>query len=416
MLISDIKLVSSEAECELQAKVKTNAARKSFLLWYRFPRAFKNLIDPRNGDPFVAALLLPAMKAREALEIPAPVSPRLVSSAERIQAIYRNWNPGLSEVQVRAPVRRKEELSLGAAPSPVGLFFSCGVDSFYTLLRRTGSHPGGEETITHLIVLHGFDLFYGKRNSRVFDAVLTNARKVGRELGKSVLPIATNLRDFGDRFVHFGTLYHGAALASVGLALEQTFHRIYIASTHSSARLMPWGSDPVLDPLWSTERLSFMHADSEPRVDKIRHIVQFPTVLETLRVCTIHSYADIYNCGSCEKCLRTMVALHIVGALRKCKTLPDSIDVGLLRDIHLRDRNARSFIEELVDALGSSEIDLAMKSALEESLSGGTGSRVKRILFWAMNYFAAAYMPSLFPACHRIQRAFSGRSRIAMRK
>ena len=40
----------------------------------RFPRAFEQVIDSKNGDPFLPALLLPAMKINETLEIPAPVS------------------------------------------------------------------------------------------------------------------------------------------------------------------------------------------------------------------------------------------------------------------------------------------------------------------------------------------------------
>jgi hypothetical protein len=415
MLVSDIRLVSSETECELQAQVRTDSIRKPFVVRYRFPRKFENFISPENGDPFVAALLLPAMKTHEILEITAPVSPKLLHSVDEIQAIYTRWNPMLSEIEIRAPVRNQQLSAIGR-PSHAGLFFSCGVDSFYSLLKNIEGHQVDDGTITDLIVVHGFDIYFGRRTTKVFDDVLANAYKVGQCVSKNVLPVATNLRDFSGRFVDW-VLYHGAALASVGLTLESVFQEIHIASSHSNAQLMPWGSHPLLDPLWSTDRLSLIHDDCEPsRVDKIRFIAQFPMALETLRVCTLSTLSQLYNCGSCEKCLRTMVGLQIAAALQKCKTLPRSIDFGLLNSVLIRDQNAKSFIEELVTNLGSSECDLALRAALEGGLHASGASRVKRLFFWAMNYVSVVYAPSLFPMCNWIQRAFTSRSTRRMQR
>jgi hypothetical protein len=63
-----------------------------------------------------------------------------------------------------------------------------------------------------------------------------------------------------------------------------------------------------------------------------------------------------------------MVALHIAGALRKSRTLPNFIDLRVLREIHIT-RGVRLLNEELVANLGSSETDLAIKSSLQRTLS-----------------------------------------------
>jgi hypothetical protein len=388
-------VTSSKGWCELQAQIKSGAARKPFLLRYCFPETMREFLSVENGDPFLAALLLPAMKVGETLEIPAPVSERLLGSIPRIQSIYESWETTLRNVQVKAPVRQIQRWST-PKPSHRGLFFSCGVDSYYSLFKNLESHPRGEETITDLIVLRGFDLPFAGRDSTVFRTILSNARTVSRELRKNVLPVATNLRDFGVEFVRWDRLYHGAAMASIGLTLVNFFDRIYIASTFSHEQLHPWGSHPALDPLWSTERLSFSHdACGTRRTDKIRFIVQFPIVMDTLRVCTLRPFSgDVYNCGICEKCLRTTVGLHIAGALRKCRTLPNSIDLRLLRTIPVQEE-LRVFIEELMVDLGSSEEDVAIRSALEEALSLSTRSRPGR------EFFATPYRSLLLPIISR---------------
>jgi len=363
----------------------------------------EEFVSPENGDPFLVAVLLPAMNTNETVEIPAYVSPRLLRATDEIQALYKSWDKTLSQVRINARVRDEQSMVMHR-PSRKGLFFSCGVDSYYSLFKNLADHPEGEETITDLIVVRGFDIPFA-RDTAVFQTILSNARIVSRELRKNVVPVATNVRDFGTRFVHWGELYFGAALASVGLTLHRIFEKVYIASSYSYDELLPWGSHPALDPLWSTEGVSIIHDGCEARrVDKIRFIAQFPVVTDTLRVCTYRPFSgSIYNCGVCEKCLRTMVALHIAGALQKCRTLPNFIDLRVLRTIPIH-RGVRSLIEELVTSLSSSETDSATKSALEEALSQTARSQLRPALISPLLPLAA-YVPPVLRVWVRLWRA-----------
>jgi len=368
MEVEKIELVSSWRHCELRATVKSRALREPFVLWYRLPRRYRRYIDPTNGDPFVAALLLPAMRVGEPLRIPYAASPTLLRNLGRIQAIYREWDSTLSTVEVEIPTRNGSATP-PRRPAATGLFFSLGVDSFYTLLKKQQSDAAGDDAITHLIVVHGFDIYYGKWNTDLFSAVLDNAAAVARAVGKRLVPVTTNLRDLSDQFVSWGELCHGSALASTGLVLGRMLRKVYVAATHTHADFLPWGSHPLLDPLWSIESVSFLHDGAEVRrVDKIKFIARFPIVLETLRICFMNP-KNAYNCGQCEKCLRTMIGLHIAGALERCRTLPQSIDCELVRSIRIQNQNERAFVEECVNALGSSETDLVIRAALEEALS-----------------------------------------------
>ena len=394
MEVCSIEVSSRKGYCELQAQVRSDTARKPFLLRYCYPSAAQGFLRPNNGDAFLAAVLLPAMKTGETVEIPADVSPKLLHAVGEIQSVYRSWDKTLSKVQVKAHARDDQPM-LKQWPSRRGLFFSCGVDSYYSLLKNLADHPDGKDTITDLIVLRGFDIPFWRLGSDIFRTILVNARRASGEFQKNMLPVATNLRDFGARFVSWPSAYHGAALASVGLTLESVFERIHIAASFSHDQLFPWGSHPALDPLWSTESLAFSHDGGEAkRVEKIRFIARFPIVTDTLRVCTYRPFsAVIYNCGVCEKCLRTMVALHMAGALQRCRTLPNSIDLRELRSISVAE-DLRVYMEELVADLGSSGTDLAIKSALQEALSG---SRPPRSTIAALSVLLslAAYVPPL---------------------
>jgi hypothetical protein len=380
VIVSDVKVSSFKDWCELQARVKSDHARKSCLLRYCYPLEVQEFLAAENGDPFLPAVLLPAMRTGETVEIPGYVSPRLLRATDEIQAVYKSFDKSLSYTQIRAAAREER-------PSPMhrtsrkGLFFSCGIDSYYSLLTNLTNHPQDEETITDLIPVRGFDIpFTG--NPAVFRTVVANTRAVSREFRKNVLPVATNVRELAVRFVDWADLYVGAAMASVALSLEDVFEKVYIASSYSQDQLIPFGSHPALDPLWSTERLSIVHDACETqRVDKARFIAQFPVVTKTLRVCTYRPFSQsIYNCGICEKCQRTMVDLYVAGALHKCATLPNFIDLRLLRRIPIGG-GARSFVEELVARLGTSETDLAIKSALEEALSRSANLRRRRRAF-----------------------------------
>ena len=117
------------------------------------------------------------------------------------------------------------------ASSSIGLFFSLGVDSFYSLLRNLNKSEEPSETINHLIVIEGFDIRAKKGNLHLYQDVLNNSSKVARQFDLHVMPVSTNIRELTSDIVLLSWHdYFGAALASIGLHLEDYFSRFYIAS------------------------------------------------------------------------------------------------------------------------------------------------------------------------------------------
>ena len=129
---------------------------------------------------------------------------------------------------------------------------------------------------------------------------------------------------FTNRFVNWGKTCHGAVLASIALALGEGFTEVNIASTYDWEHLVPWGSHPKLDPLWSNGKLLLSHDGCEAtRLDKTRLVSEHPIALEALRVC-YENFDSLYNCGKCKKCLRTMDELQRCGALERCGSFPQN--------------------------------------------------------------------------------------------
>ena len=198
------------------------------------------------SDAVFAACLLPAMASASSLHVAGPVSPRLLSSAERIQEIFHAWAPDKLH-----PITVEADRPADSAPEPgtqVACFFSAGVDSFYSTLKHL-------DEVDALIFVYGFDV--GLSDEILRERVRTGVRNAAVELGKPLVEVETNLRAFSNQHVNW-ELFHGAALASIALLLQQTFRRIYVPSTLSYRQLIPWGSHPLVDPLWSTERIELV--------------------------------------------------------------------------------------------------------------------------------------------------------------
>lgn len=370
MKVSNIRLINEQEYCQLQADVKMDAlGGREFSLWYRFPVEFESFIDASCGDPFVAALLLPAMVTGEPLEVEAPVSPKLFDALYTIQDIFHCWEDSLTKIPVHVPER--SFINNKATPAQAASFFSTGVDSFYTVLKQLkGMERKGaaKRNLTHLVLIRGFDIPNEPAYNVFFERTLANAQVVAKALDKEVLPVATNIREWIQLFVDWGALGHGACLASVGLTLQNLFSEIFIASSYNYNNLFSWGSHPMVDPMWSVENLSIIHDGCEAgRLAKIRFIAQYPIVLETLRVCPqINSNApNVYlNCGRCSTCLDTMLSLHMAGALKECKVFPQTINLDLVRRVSITPPAMN--MAEVYHSLSSSESDQEIKSALKE--------------------------------------------------
>lgn len=317
-------------------------------LWWRFPAEYGDCLR-LNGDPLLPALLLPAMARGERLLIEAPVSEQLLANIPKIQDLFIQWHLPVRHIEVSAPVERNRS---GSGPA-VGCYFSCGVDSFYSLLKNDDLPAGDKARITHLIFLNGFDIKF-KRHA-LYQRIRSHIIGTSEMLDKRCVEASTNLKSFGAKSIAW-QFYWGSVLASIGLALGPLFNTVIVASSYAWHQQHPDGSHPELDILWSTERTSFLHDGCEvTRAEKIvTRVACSEMALEHLHVCWRNRNV-VYNCGVCEKCLRTMIALYARTGKTSWPNFSEPLQIENILALKDLSASAKLFAGENMDLLAGQD-------------------------------------------------------------
>jgi hypothetical protein len=325
-----------------------------------------------DASPFACALLLPAMKLGEDLVIRGSVSARLHAGMKEIIQIVSGWDIGLKPIDVIVDDLVPDRSTHGVT----GAFFSGGVDSFYTYLK----HKNDENPITHLMLARGYDI--DRRDSRLWKATLYNVGQIARAEHVTLVQIDSNVRSLTDPVLSW-TYSHGGCLAAAAMCLRNGIGLMYIPSSADAAHQALQGSHLAIDHLWSTEALSFVHDGSEAsRMNKIDwQIAHSQPALKYLRVCHANENGA-YNCGRCEKCLRTMVSLCAAGVLDKAETFPTAIDASRLAALdiagyadavfhreNLAALRARGLAPDLQEALGIALAKVAARDIRRQSIA-----------------------------------------------
>lgn len=306
-----------------------------------------------TGDALLAFLLPVAMATETRLAIKDEVDERLMRSQGRVQEILSFWFRNLNRVSVDAPTVRRQ-------PRPgISSFFSGGVDSTYTALQHRAE-------LTQLVFVHGFDTDENQNALRV--EISQRLGRAADTLGIPLVEISTTLRDLSDRFVGWA-FYHGAALAGIAHMLNSSIS--IVPATHTYVDVFEWGSHPLLDPLWSSGVVHVEHDGANvSRTEKIRTIVRDRQALSWLRVCYMNP-DQMYNCGKCEKCVRTMLSLHALGALEQAPTFSNHVDPSAVRRLRFLNRNSLAFAKENLQIL-----DGPLRRALLTAYVASTGRRM----------------------------------------
>lgn len=252
-----------------------------------------------SAEPFIAAMLMPAMARGSNIAISAEhaVSAEFLANIDKLQSIFILWYPKLTRIEIQA---RIEE----AAPAPQmgrALFFSGGLDACYGLLQN-------RQRIDHLVYVRGIDMQLG--DDELYQQCLSAVQEVAGEFGKSLVCVESNVRFF-IRQLSGGEMgwskSQGCGLGSIALALG--FPDIIISSSNTYDHLHSCGSHPLTDPLCSSRHVNIVHGGCEARRhEKLLYVSKNEFLLQRIRVC----WQDKgLNCGKCDKCLHYRMALTI---------------------------------------------------------------------------------------------------------
>jgi hypothetical protein len=323
-------------------------------------------------EAFCSAFLVPAMHARRVLRLQSPACDVWAGNLTPLtEAFARLWYDDAQPPLV-TPIARTT-----AGSTATALCFSGGVDAFYTLLQA--GLP-----VDRLVYVVGYDVKLRERQRA--EAVTHLVRDVAASLGIRSAIIATNLRRHP---LHKATPWlraFGGALAAIGHLLGAEAGRLLTSSDGLGHAHPEVGSRPDTDPLHGSRQMAIEHvAGSVTRLEKIRAIAADPIVQRHLRVCW-KNVGQSLNCGRCEKCVRTMVALDACGALGRFAGFAHGH--GLLAAID----GLPAFEEILVPFY---------EDSLRQGLSGPVAAATRRLLERSRSTATTAPTTTHAPACRK---------------
>ncbi len=308
-------------------------------------------------DFAVVAALFTAMREGRPMHVDGPVTATLLRNLEEFQEAWALWRSRLRRVPITAdqilPAREPEHRR--------GVFaVSGGVDGTFALLRHHGGRAGLRTARpVCATVVHGFDIPLGERSA--FERAHRGIAAVTGALGVPLATVRTNLRELlcADWNMEYHTAlaaclfqFRGLANVAVSGACEDYGHLI-----------LPWGSNPVTDPLLSGGGLE-LHTEGGgfTRTQRVRMICDYPDVAAKLRVCWEGPITG-GNCGHCEKCIRTKLNFMANGFEPLCfDERPTQAEI-----LGLTTRNAAqlAMLRELLASAGKNGVTAPWTTALK---------------------------------------------------
>ena len=362
MKVKNLQIKKSGKRVILEATLEFLSGREKDI-FLSIPKEYSHFVSD-SYDSFLASILVPCMKFKEDIVIVGEISSEFLASVRNVMLQLEKWNLGLSQVSIKANKVSKKEAKRLTKIKNSGLFFSGGVDSFYTFLKNKKEE---KSKINHFIFVLGFDIRL--EDKEMFAKVFRNIKTIAKKEGIKLIDVKTNIRDVLDKYTEWD-YSHGSAMAFISMALRNGFSKIYISGGLEAeyAPKRPYGTHPELDPLWSTNDLRFIHIGTDAtRMQKImKYVSKSKVALKYLRVCW-RGRKGQFNCGICEKCMRTMLSLYSAGVLHKCETLPKSIDKEILSNLVVPRKFFR-YYEENLNYLKKNKSNDSLIPAIEKCL------------------------------------------------
>ncbi|MBW3020093.1 hypothetical protein KY334_02245 [Candidatus Woesearchaeota archaeon] len=368
--------------------------RKEFseTLWFEFDKEYSKYIS-KNSNGFVANMMLLAMYLKEDIKVKGKISPKLEYGLKQVQKYFSFWK--VTDFQYGFPKKFHEikiipegytiEKTKGEGALCT---FSGGVDSFYTLYKHLPENqPYPPHRITHCLNLNGFNKTLNDEVIKYYNLRLKRLKKMENRNNLKIISVTSNFQDFYKRYKAFSPCHYGVTLSSVALFLTPLVSRFYIASSYEYSTFKPEGSNPITDPMMSTETLEVIHYDcSKSRIDKAIAISQWEETYENLMVCFSEKE---FNCCECDKCIRTMITLQLAGTLSKYKTFPNPLTRKKVRNWGEQNKTHYQEVLDYAIKVGHKKIIEDVKYSKKKKEKGSYPLLNK---LWALIWKPSAYL------------------------
>ncbi|MGQ0765606.1 MAG: hypothetical protein ACT4OZ_08070 [Gemmatimonadota bacterium] len=351
--------------------------RRDSNLWFESTHRFAG--DDLMDAFLTAAAPLAMLLGERRIAVEHPVSSDVIDRLNEAQVRIASFS-GLRAPVLHAPTHRSRDV-VEVANQRSMAFFSGGVDSLAMVRERFLAHPPQTPFATGLLLfgLNSYDFADGRVDPARLAAHEDHARRLGplaAECGLALVRMSTNVRSLYPDFESWAGVGSASALAASALAGAE-WSEGWLASDGQLVGNSPFMRKIVgqlgVFPLLSNARVQLrVGQPSMRRLDKIRLLADWPAALAAMRPClNIEVPGDgRINCGKCEKCLRTMLALLALGVLDRTAAFEaDDVTIRELKNLDLGAGRIAGFVEVLEPLRAAGREDLT--SVLERLIRGG---------------------------------------------
>lgn len=337
LIIKSPRLIETpDNQTMVECTIIVNGVDNNF--YYSTPKEWGKYLVYERADAFLLGVLQFAMKDGHDIEVEAPCSEMLFFNlvTQAIPILAEGF--GHKRITVKCDQLDNRVLTVdGEIPFAVGTGCSLGVDSFACILYHTQPNISDNYRLTHLTYFNVGGM--GNDTAKATASYMHDIPMIEEYADFKKMPLVTISSNIGELYDgwNFDHCSHSRNPAAV-LALQKLFKRYYYASSVDVSHLKINNDaayfESALVPYLSTENTNLMVGQAAfSRVDKTRYIAEYPETYNRLYVCWKEIMKNNYginrsninymNCSRCEKCLRTMLTLHLLNKETQYKDVFD---------------------------------------------------------------------------------------------
>ena len=331
---------------------KIEYENKEYELFFEVEDKYIQYLCDDNANSFLIALLPFFVKHNYDVVVKGKISSKLYYQITNylLPLLCKEFKK--EKINIKCELTDKEYNSRA-----VGASISCGVDSFYTLLKHQNCDDPGYN-ITHLCFFNaGSNGEYGGEGARkLYKDRISNIEKFCNEYNYPLVTVDSNMNEL--IMMNHQCRNTFTTLACV-FTLEKLFGKYYFASCFGfNGSHIDHFDTTYYDILnvhcLSSENISFYCSGIETtRLEKLKYISDKSITYDYLNVC-VGSTAE--NCGTCPKCMRTLTELD---SIKKTNLYKNVFDLDKFKKnrakiyseilINNKDRVNHEFYQEIID-------------------------------------------------------------------
>jgi len=352
-------------------------------MWYAVDKEYAPYLCTETADCFVTALYIVAVKTQQNIEVSTPVSTKLYYNLQNSLVPQATKVFNVPAICIEAStVSEPQYKGVG-----VGCGCSLGVDSLSSIFRHLSAETVQNYRITHLTLFNcgqmgDYDL---EASEKYFRNKIERVKPFADEMGLHLLTVNSNLNVFYQHSGIYVTQSVTQRTASCAMALQKLFRHYVFASTYPVQDIRFDTHDvehqeAIIAPLLSTESFTFDLTDvTLTRVQKTEYVNSFPIAQKYLDVCWAEQTAfEVWqnksflqgktkvNCGWCDKCLRTLLTLDVLGGVKQYGDIFELSKYYEHKQSYIikvfRERKHNVFYQEIVELMLVKQIKLPWKA------------------------------------------------------